>query len=241
MIFDMSKVKTLDLSHKVYPMKDPVSPDDIARAVAEEHLVWPLFEYDSYVDHSIAQVIKMKTHVKTHIETPWHLNHAGKKLSDYHPEQFFGRMVNLYFDVKPGTVLTREMTEQVDGGRLKKGDIVVVHSSVDENLKESEFSSKVQMPMISLGMAEYMIEKGVKLWGQDNSVDVGWWMEQDGTRDRAHDLLLRNDIPLLEMMTHLDQLTQDVSLLIALPGLMKVQGIDASPAQVVALEGFEVV
>ena len=107
MVFDTSKIRTIDLSHKVFPMKDPVSPDDIARAVAEEALVWPLFEYGSYVDDSVAQVIKLKTHVKTHIEAPWHLNHAGRKLSEFEPEQFFGRMVNLYFDVSQGTLITR--------------------------------------------------------------------------------------------------------------------------------------
>lgn len=54
-------------------------------------------------------------------------------------------------------------------------------------------------------------------------------------------MLLRNDIPLLEMITNLNSLTQDVCFLMALPGLLKVQGIDASPAQVIALEGFEVI
>ena len=62
-----------------------------------------------------------------------------------------------------------------------------------------------------------------------------------GGRDRAHDLLLRSDIPLLEMITNLNALSADVCFLMALPGLNKVEGLDASPAQVVALEGFEVI
>ena len=41
--------------------------------------------------------------------------------------------------------------------------------------------------------------------------------------------------------SNLNSLTQDVCFLMALPGLLKVQGIDASPAQVTALEGFEVI
>lgn len=43
------------------------------------------------------------------------------------------------------------------------------------------------------------------------------------------------------MITNLNSLTQDVCFLMALPGLLKVQGIDASPAQVTALEGFEII
>ncbi|MDO4275798.1 MAG: cyclase family protein [Eubacteriales bacterium] len=239
MKFDLSKVKTIDLSHRVIPLKDPVSPDDIAEAVATEGLVWPLFEYGSYVDNSIAQVVKLKTHVKTHIESPWHLNHAGKCMSDYTPDRFFGRAVNMYFDVEPGTLITREMAEKVDNGRLRKGDIVIVHTSCDESLHESEFSSKIDFPMISNGFAEYVIEKGIKLWGQDNSINVGYWEDYNGRRCRAHDLMLENDIPLLEMMTNLDALTQDTVLLLAIPGLMKFEGIDASPCVAVALEGFE--
>lgn len=240
MTFDFSKVKTVDLSHEIIPLKEPVSPDDIAEAVATEGLVYPLFEYGSYVDHSVAQIVKLKTHVKTHIETPWHLNHVGKCLSEYTPDRFFGRMVHLYFDVEPGTLITREMAEKADNGRLRKGDIVVVHSSCDETKHISEFHSQIEFPMISCGFAEYVIEKGVKLWGQDNSVNVGYWEKHGGRDCRAHDLMLENDIPLLEMMTNLNALTQDVSMLIAIPGLMKIQGIDASPCAAVALEGFDI-
>ena len=91
-------------------------------------------------------------------------------------------------------------------------------------------------------LIQYLLEKGVKLLGFDNSIECGLFMKNEkGEEDRAHDVLLRNDVPLLEMITNLNALTQDVFFLMALPGLMKVQGIDASPAQVTALEGFEVI
>ena len=43
------------------------------------------------------------------------------------------------------------------------------------------------------------------------------------------------------MLVNLDKLTQDVFFLIAIPGLMKVQGIDSSTTQAVAIEGLEVI
>ncbi len=242
MVFDTSKIRPVDLTHKIIPMTGPVGCDQIAERVGVEGVIWPIEEYCSYVDNSVYQIIKMKSHLKTHIETPWHLNHVGRCLSDYAPETFYGRCVRLHFDVEPGTIITREMTEKADNGRIKKGDIVIAHTTVDENLMSTVFKSEVEIPHMSLGFADYLIEKGVKLLGFDNSIECGYFMtNKDGEQDRAHDVLLRNDIPLLEMITNLNSLTQDVCFLMALPGLLKVQGIDASPAQVTALEGFEVI
>ena len=124
-------------------MQAPVGCDQIAERVGVEGVIWPIEEYCSYVDKSVYQIIKMKSHLKTHIETPWHLNHVGRCLSDYEPETFYGRCVRLHFDVEPGTIITREMTEKADNGRIKKGDIVIAHTTVDENLMSTVFKSEV--------------------------------------------------------------------------------------------------
>ena len=57
--------------------------------------------------------------------------------------------------------------------------------------------------------------------------------------DNAHDILLRNGIPILEWVTNLDKLTQDVAFLVAIPAFGKVIGIDSSPVQVVVIEGAD--
>lgn len=243
MVFDTAKIRSVDLSHEVIPMTAPVGPDQIAERVGVEGVIWPIEEYGSYVDNSVYQVVKFKSHLKTHIETPYHqFPEFGRCISDYPPETFYGRCVHLHFDVKPGTIITYDMVKELDNGRMREGDIVIAHTTVDENLMSSVFKAEVEIPHMSLGFAEYLIEKKVKLLGFDNSVECGHFMkDKDGNTDRAHDLLLRNDIPLLEMITNMNALTQDVCFLMALPGLNKVKGLDASPAQVVALEGFEVI
>ena len=119
-VLDTTQFKVIDVSQKITPVKGEIAPDDYVRLVLEEALVWPLRTYGSYVDDTVYQVVKMKTHVKTHIESPFHLDGKGKPLSAFSPETFFGRAVFFYFDVEPDTVITREMIEKADNGRLKK-------------------------------------------------------------------------------------------------------------------------
>lgn len=236
MSLDFSKVKVIDLSRPVSPMKN-TGPDDFATACLEECIVWPYEQYASYVDHSIYQVVKLKTHVKTHIETPYHHNQVGRPISGYGADTFIGRMVNFCFDVEPGAQIDAKMVEAADRGRVRRGDIVVMRTTIDESLQFNGIASgKVPMPILTPDAARWLVEKGIKLFGLDASIDIGTFVGET----RSHDVLLENDVPLLEFLTNLDQLTQDVSFLVAVPGFLKFEGIDASPTPAVALEGIEV-
>ena len=73
-VLDTTQFKVIDVSQKITPVKGEIAPDDYVRLVLEEALVWPLRTYGSYVDDTVYQVVKMKTHVKTHIESPFHLD-----------------------------------------------------------------------------------------------------------------------------------------------------------------------
>ena len=225
---DTKNLRIIDVSQKIYPAKEPVGPDDFARMCIEESMVWPIKQYGSYVDDTIYQIIQLKTHVKTHIESPYHLDAKGNPLSAFQPDTFLGRMVYFYFDVPAGTVITKEMIEKADNGRLHGGDIMVVRTSWTPE-------SGGEKPVILEEGARYILEKKIKMFGQDESLSVF-----EGGEKSAHDIWLKNNIPLLEMLCNLDQLTQDVSFIVAIPGLMKIEGIDSSTTQAVIIEGIEV-
>jgi kynurenine formamidase len=227
-ILDTKQLRYVDLSYKIYPVEGEIAPDDYVRLVLDEALVWPLKTYDSYVDDTVYQVVKMKTHVKTHTESPYHLDKKGPPLSAYTPETFIGRAVIFFFDAGPNAIITREMIERRDNGRLQKGDIAIVHTSWTKD-------QGGEKPEILKDAGQYFLDKRIKYFGQDESLSIF----RNGA-DSTHDLLLKNKIPLLEMLINLDKLTQDVVFLIAIPGLMKVEGIDSSTTQVVAIEGLEV-
>ncbi len=118
---DTANLKYIDLSLPIRAMREPVSPEELTRGVLEEEAVWPIETYESYVDDSVCQYVKLKTHVKTHIESPWHLNRSGKCLSEFPPEYFVGRMVNFSFDVPAASRITREMVEEYAGDDLRAG------------------------------------------------------------------------------------------------------------------------
>lgn len=228
-ILDTKKYKVIDVSQNITPVAGEIAPDDYVRLVLEEALVWPLETYGSYVDETVYQVVKMKTHVKTHIESPYHLDKKGPPLSSFAPENFFGRAVFFYFDVPADSVITADMIEKADNGRLKEGDIAIVRTSWEKGMKGDK-------PEIMSDGANYFLSKKIKMFGQDESLSIF-----KGGKDSTHDILLKNNVPLLEMLCNLDKLTQDVSFMIAIPGLMKVQGIDSSTVQAVVIEGFEVI
>ena len=151
----------------------------------------------------------------------------GKELIDFPVETWMGRMVFFKLDLKPKTLITREILKKADRGRLKGNDIVLLttgHPREDRCFFLPE-------------VAEFMVSKKVKLFGFDRG--VGFAPPLRETSFKIHDLLFRNNIPMLEWVCNLDQLQQDVSLLLALPGL-KVKGMDASPVRAVVIEGIEV-
>ncbi len=228
-ILHADKIRVIDCSQKIRPHDGPIAPDDYVRLVLEEELVWPLETYGSYVDDTCYQIVKMKTHVKTHIESPFHLDGKGLPLSAFPAETFVGRAVFFYFDVPAGSTITPAMLEAQDAGRLRKGDICVIRTSWTPEVGGEK-------PEIEADGGKYLMDKGIKLFGQDESLSIF-----RGGAASTHDLFLKNNIPLLEMLTNLDKLTQNVAYMSAMPGMLKVQGIDSSTAQVVVLEGFEVV
>jgi len=232
---DTKMIRYVDLSRKIYPMKEPISPETLARGVMEEGLVWPLETYDSYVDTTVCQYIKLKSHVKTHVESPWHLDKKGKQLSEFPLEHFVGRMVHLRFDVKEGESITAEMVAQADGGDIRKGDIICVSTTVPEGVNPETEKARVY-PVFMGKAAKYLHDKGIKAFGLDCSLDQGKTTEGI----MPHDYFLKNEIPLIEMLTNLDKLSQKVSFLIAIPGLIKIQGLDSSTTPVLAIEGLQV-
>lgn len=227
-VLNTKQLRYIDLSYNIVPAEGEIAPDDYARLVLQEGLIWPLKTYHSYVDDSVYQIVQMKTHLKTHTEAPYHLDMKGMALSDYPPETFFGRAVVFCFDAGADAIITREMIEAYDNGRLGKGDIVIVRSTWTKAMGGKK-------PEILKDAGQYFLDKGIKYFGMDESISIF-----RGGHDSTHDMYLKKGIPLLEMLINLDKLTQDVVFLIATPGLMKVKGIDSSTTQAVAIEGIEV-
>jgi len=228
---DTRAFKVIDISKTVHPPTQQMGPDEIHTRVGQETLIWPIEQYNSAVDTSVYQIVKLKTHLGTHLEAPFHMYPKdGKTLSDFPADTWLGRMVNLKFDLGPNTIITLDVMKKVDNGRLKGNDIVLIHSTAK---LEGDNPYNHSAPAVSREATEYLLMKRIKMFAFPSSISFL------PAPDNAHDILLRNGIPILEWVTNLDKLTQDVAFLVAIPAFGKVIGIDSSPVQVVVIEGAD--
>lgn len=223
---EIEKLRIIDVTKNIIPPKEPFGPDQISTGVINESLIFPLKQYQSAIDDTTYMMITMKSHLGTHIECPNHLLRDGKDITSFPSNTWFGRMVLFDVDLPPKALITRDNFEKINKKRLKENDIVLIHSSC---------TNKEDVPLITKEIAHYLLEKKVKMFGFDDT--VGFAKPYKGG---AHDILLENNIPLLEWVINLDKLQQDISFLIALPGL-KVEGLDASPVWAVVIEGIEMI
>jgi len=229
---NVNDLKIIDISMIVHAPEEPFGPDEMSTRILHEQLIWPVKTYDSAIDDSTYQILKMKSHCGTHVECPNHQFADGKSLDEFPVDTWLGRMVKFTFPLGENELITRKMVEEADNGRLREGDIALVHSTKC-NYGVNDINNQ-NRTRIESAAVNYMIEKGIKMFAFDNS--IGFAIEVP----RGHDILLSKDIPLLELITNLDQLTQDVSFLIGLPGL-NLRGNDASPTRAVVIEGAEFV
>lgn len=166
--------------------------------------------------------IDTMSHIGTHVEAPIHYVKGGKDVAQLAPALFLGEGMVLHFsfDQPHGPITTEEM-EKAAGSVLRPGDIVFMTSSHPHEGK----------PYLSAEGARWLVGKGVKMIGFDDSISV----EPPGQMT-THELMLGNDIPIVENLTRLEQVREKRVFLIALP--LFIEGLDSSPLRAVALEGF---
>jgi len=225
----VNQVRIIDITKRIVPPEKPFGPDDIAKGVTAEELIYPLEKYQSAIDDTTYLMVTLKSHLGTHVEVPSHFWENGRELVDFPLETWAGRMVFLKLDLEPKTLITYEILEKADNERLKENDIALLATGYTEASKA---------PLITPEVAEFMVSKKVKLFAFDDS--FGFLEPLRKTSFKIHDILFKKDIPILEHVCNLDKLHQDISILLAFPCL-KVKGIDASPVQAIVIEGIEVV
>jgi arylformamidase len=166
--------------------------------------------------------IDTMSHIGTHVEAPSHYVKGSKDVAQLAPALFLGEGMVLHFSFdEPYRPITTEELEKAAGGALRPGDIVFMTNSHPPEGK----------PYLSTEGARWLLDKGVKMIGFDDSISV----EPPGQMT-THELMLGNDIPIIENLTNLEQVREKRVFLIALP--LFIEGLDSSPLRAVAIEGF---
>lgn len=165
--------------------------------------------------------VELMNHVGTHIETPFHCLKEGNDLATTTLDQLIGDAVILDLstaEAEGGVTLEQVQAAAHKAGGIKRGDIV--------------FGRMGPTQYFSTAGLQWLVDQGMKLMGVDSG---GVELSHDTTHANVNHLLLfRANIPLIENLTNLDQLTQPRVKVYALP--VPVKGLDAFPLRVIALE-----
>ena len=212
--------RIVDLTHTI----TPTGPDVQRKFVIHKHNA--LHEIPDKVrpegEWYIMSDVELMDHVGTHIEVPLHCLKQGADLAQVPVEQLVGPAVILDLtgaEAEGGVTLDQVQAAAEAAGGIREGDIV--------------FGRMGATQYFSTAALQWIVDQGTKLMGVDSG---GVELSHDTTHANVNHLLLfRAGIPLIENLAHLDQLTQSRVQAFALP--VPVQGLDAFPLRVIAIEG----
>lgn len=208
-------MKITDLTHDIcegMPVYPGTEPPEIkqATAIAREG-----FE---------ERLLTMFSHTGTHMDAPSHVLPGTKTLSDYDASDFSGKAVRI--DVQGLTDITPEhllpYTEM-----LEKADFAVLWSGWDSLWGQDSYFSGY--PVLTGQSAELLTTLGLKGICMDMiSID-----RVDELSN--HRIVFKEGLFVVENLTNLDRIGEDVFTLFCLP--IKIKGGDGAPVRAVALSG----
>src|SRR3989338_250627 len=196
-------MKFIDLS-VVVNYKAPFYPGDPPIKIEPAGV----FAKDGYNDH----LVSIGTHVGTHMDAPLHMIDGGKTLDQISIDQFIGR----------GRLVEGLDMEAVKQAGIEAGNIVLFHTGMIEKYKDEAYFTGY--PEISEEVANYLVEKRVKIVGVD-------MCSPDHPPFKIHKILLGSGVLIIENLTNLDKLIGKEFKVYALPIKF---ALDGAPARVIA-------
>jgi arylformamidase len=174
------------------------------------------------------------THVGTHVDAPRHFIEGGNTITDLPLDRFAGEAVVL--DVskdEPEEVTVADVeaaAADADGG-VGEGDIVFLYAGWHEKYGTDAYDPH---PWLSVPLAEWFVERGVKLVGVDTiTPDIPGPHRPEGWIDfPVHRTLLGNGVLIAEHLANLAPYTGERLDVQGFP--VKIHGGDGAPVRFVA-------
>jgi kynurenine formamidase len=215
------KMEMVDLSRLIYEgmPKIPVLPD--------VH-VQKCFSLEKGHALNVTE-ISLPCHAGTHVDAPVHIVPNGKSIEQLPLESFVGPGAVIAVKKRGGEEVTAEDFESA-GVAVQRGDIVMLYTGWDEKFESPDYNVH---PYLSVDAAEWLVQKGVKLFGIDCiTVDLPTPLRPKGFDFPVHKTLLGNGILIAENVTNLGKIVGRRTRILALP--LRVKGSDAGHARIVA-------
>lgn len=175
--------------------------------------------------------VNFSIHTATHIDSPYHFFSEGKSISEMPLDIFYGpaSLVDLREVGKPNYEISLQELKDIGGltkENVKNKRIVFRTDWAAKHWNTNELYEN--NPYLSQEAARWLRDAGVVAIGCDFAVD-------GKPPYPNHPIFLGSDIPLIENLINLDQISDKEFTLIAFP--LPIVGGDGSPARVVAKIG----
>jgi kynurenine formamidase len=235
MLFIMAAKQLIDLSHTISKglitykgLPAPIICDFLSREQSRAH-------YAPGTEFNIAK-IEMVANTGTYLDSPFHRYEDGKDLSELELSSLAdldGIVVKVNLEAKAPTSRRTPSTPNraIDVDALEdldvKGKAVLIHTGWDVHWETDQYFEG--HPFLTKEAAHYLADKGATLVGIDSyNIDD----TADLTRP-AHSILLGADIPIVEHMCNLGNLSDEAFKFFAVP--VKVKGMGTFPVRAFAI------
>ena len=176
--------------------------------------------------------LTVESHLGTHVESPRHFNTHWPSIGELSADAYMGRAVFLNLGCDPRQIITSKALYRADFfGAVRPGDIVVLTSA----WHCEPFSNDPSDPRPRLGAeaAHWFCRKQVKCVAFGNGVAIENSVKDSG---EFHAAAMAENILLLEVIDHLDELHDNIFFLIYQP--MPIVTLDSCCVRAVAIEGI---
>lgn len=137
-------------------------------------------------------------HSGTHCDSSAHYIEDGRLIDEMPLDYYVGDAVMVDVSVESGRELDVNVLDGID---IEKGDILILRSGFSRYWKRDKYIE--EYPYLSRELAEKIVKLGVKSLGID-------FLSPDAVdKEHIHQILLGSEIPIIENLANLDQITQD--------------------------------
>ena len=182
---------------------------------------WSKFEIHGYS----SEVMFLSTHTGTHIDAPSHFIPDSRTIDKIKVSRFVSRSILIKIPKKADQQIT---LNDIINCKINANDTVVFATGWEKRFKNDNYM--INNPGLSLDAAEYLVSNRVNAVAIDGpSIDRGV-----DNNFNIHSALLSNDIPIIENLCNLEQLSSVKSFTLIVNPL-KLVGASGSPVRAIAL------
>jgi arylformamidase len=182
---------------------------------------WSKFEIHGYS----SEVMFLSTHTGTHIDAPSHFIPDSRTIDKIKVSRFVSRSILIKIPKKADQQIT---LNDIINCKIHANDTVVFATGWEKRFKNDNYM--MNNPGLSLDAAEYLVSNRVNAVAIDGpSIDRGV-----DNNFNIHSALLSNDIPIIENLCNLEELSSVKSFTLIVNPL-KLVGASGSPVRAIAL------